>query len=295
MISGTMIVNAFLRSEQTDKTYEWLRSSAERHGIDMDFKTNADYFAMIDTRDVSALPAKSDFILFWSKDVTLGRALEGKGMRLFNPSKAIELCDNKALTIEALSGKVKMVKTVKLPMTFTGIGYTSLDFADRLMEILGCPFVIKECLGSYGGQVYLAKSKEEACSILKKIEGRDAIAQEYVSSSRGRDIRAYVVGGEAVASIERRNDSDFRANIAAGGYARKVELTNDEKEMAVTAASELGLDFAGVDLLYGENDEPLLCEVNSNAQFAGLYEATGIDVTDFIFEHIMSTVGEHTK
>jgi glutathione synthase/RimK-type ligase-like ATP-grasp enzyme len=57
--------------------------------------------------------------------------------------------------------------------------------------------------------------------------------------------------------------------------------------MAVTAVHKLGLDFAGVDILFGKNEEPLLCEVNSNAQFTGLREATGTDVTVALFEHII--------
>ena len=56
--------------------------------------------------------------------------------------------------------------------------------------------------------------------------------------------------------------------------------------MAVGAARKLGLDFAGVDILFGEGDAPILCEVNSNAQFRGLAEATGTDITDALFEHI---------
>ena len=60
--------------------------------------------------------------------------------------------------------------------------------------------------------------------------------------------------------------------------------------MAVGAVKGLGLDFAGVDILFGSGGEPILCEVNSNAQFKGLWEATGIDITDALFEHIISIV-----
>ena len=56
--------------------------------------------------------------------------------------------------------------------------------------------------------------------------------------------------------------------------------------MAVSCVKKLGLDFAGVDLLFGKDDEPVLCEVNSNAQFIGLRNATGIDISDALFEHI---------
>ena len=160
-----------------------------------------------------------DFILFWNKDVFLGRALERMGYRLFNCADAIEACDNKALTFEMLEGICRMPRTIKVPMTFNTIGYDDLSFEDHIGRALGYPYVIKECLGSYGGQVYLAKDQVDARRILKSIEGKDCIAQEYISSSSGRDLRAYVVGDRVVASMERSNANDFRSNIANGGSA----------------------------------------------------------------------------
>ena len=62
-------------------------------------------------------------------------------------------------------------------------------------------------------------------------------------------------------------------------------VSDEEALMAVKVVKELGLDFAGVDILFGK-DGPILCEVNSNAQFKGLYNATGISIPDAIFEMI---------
>ena len=288
-MQGTLIINAFLKSAQTDETYRHLMATASRHNIDMSLKTNADYFTLIDSCTTAPLPDMSDFILFWNKDIMLGRALERAGFRLYNNARGIELCDNKSLTAEALSGIVNQPITIKIPMTFDGIGYNEFDFIDRLGDILGFPFVIKECWGSYGGQVYLADSKEKACEILKSIDGTECIAQQYISKSCGRDLRAYVVGDRVVAAIERSNDHDFRANITNGGCAKCYKVSPEQEAMAVKATKALGLDFAGVDLLFLDNDAPILCEVNSNAQFLGLISATGIDVTDAIFEHIIAS------
>lgn len=292
MLKGTLIVNAFLDSPQTTDTYEHLIEAAKRHNIDMDLRTNGEFFARVDKKGV-IVPKdfKSDFVLFWNKDVALGYALEAEGYRLYNPSEAIRLCDNKAATFEAITNSsysdvIRMPRTIRIPMTFAGIGYTNYDFIDAVIEEMGLPFVLKECWGSYGGQVYLANTKEEAVKILSKMDGQDVIAQEYISSSKGRDIRAYIVGGKLVAAIERRNDNDFRANITNGGTAIAIKLNKEQEEMAIAATKALEMDFAGVDLLHMKDGAPILCEVNSNAQFAGLYKATGIDVTDAIMEHI---------
>lgn len=290
-LKGTMIINAFLHSVQTDETYSHLADSASRHGVELDLRTNADFLARLDTGECVPLPDKKDFILFWNKDVALGHALENHGFRLFNPSEGIKNCDNKAFTTDVLSTSgIRMPQTFKVPMTFDTVGYCESAFIDMIADILGYPFVIKECWGSYGGQVYLADCKEKAMSIFAGIDGTECIVQEYISKSCGRDLRAYVVGDRVVAAIERSNPNDFRANITNGGNARAYTVTPEQEQMAVKATKALGLDFAGVDMMFLDNDEPILCEVNSNAQFLGLIQATGIDVTDAIFEHIIQTV-----
>ena len=291
---GLLIVNAFLRSVQTDETYELLQKGAERAGIDMGFATNADFFVELDSGLVKAKPEHDlkdvDFILFWNKDVFLGRALERMGYRLFNCADAIEACDNKALTFEMLEGICTMPRTIKIPMTFNTIGYDDLSFEEQIGKQLGYPYVIKECLGSYGGQVYLADDTEKARAVFKKIEGKDCLAQEYIKESSGRDLRAYVVGDRIAAAMQRSNPEDFRSNISNGGTATAYTPSKEQEQTAITAVKGLGLDFAGVDILFGKDDEPILCEVNSNAQFKGLLNATGIDITDALFDHIISSV-----
>ena len=292
MKKGILIVNSFLDTPSVRDTYDLLLEGAKHCGIRMDLIGNDRFFVdpgsgLIETDEHRALN-DADFILFWNKDLFLGRALERAGHRLFNPADAIEACDNKALTFEKLEGVCRVPKTLKIPMTFNTIGYGDLSFEDHIGKILGYPYIIKECLGSYGGQVYMAEDEKKARSIIKAIEGKDCIAQEYIKSSHGRDIRAYVVGNEVVAAMERYNDTDFRSNIANGGKSRPIAISGEQAGMALAATKKLGMDFAGVDILFGDDGESFLCEVNSNAQFRALYETTGINITHALFEHIMN-------
>ena len=295
-LNGILIINAFLGSPQVRDTYAALLEGARRASIDMKLMTNDDFFVDLGSGNVTALGKAEDalagagFILFWNKDVFLGRALERMGHRLFNPARAIEYCDDKALTYETLEGSCRIPKTYKIPMTFDTVGYTDLSFEKRLGDLLGYPYIIKESYGSYGGQVYFAADSDKAKEILKSIEGKECLAQEFIATSRGRDLRAYVVGDRVVATMERSNPDDFRSNITGGGRALPYDITDEQAEVAVSCVHKLGLDFAGVDLLFGKDDEPILCEVNSNAQFLGLRKATGIDVSDAIFEHIRKTL-----
>lgn len=229
------------------------------------------------------------FAILWDKDVRLGYQLERLGLRVFNPPAAIEQCDDKSLTHIALAGKLPMPRTIIVPTTYKYVGYGDMDFLSRAAEYLGLPLIIKECRGSFGKQVYLANTLSQAKELLSAHEATPMLLQQAVTESFGNDIRLYVVGGRVIAGMRRSNPSDFRANIANGGSSSPYSPTDREAQLATEAVRLLGLDFAGVDILQG-NDGPLICEVNSNAHFHGIERCTGTDVAGAIMDYIMSSM-----
>ena len=279
-----LVVNGFVGSDKFRELYVFLSRAAEKRNISLSIKTN----------DSLALPLgekiadsdRPDFVLFWDKDISLAKRLEGEGVKLFNCASAIEICDNKALTAERLLGKVSTPKTIIAPKTFEGVGYNRHEFIENATRVLGLPLVIKESYGSFGAQVYLANSIEEAINTVLKLGHKDFIMQEFIKESCGRDVRVNVVGGRVVCAMERYNENDFRSNITNGGKMKKINLSHEMEIAAIQAAEAIGLDFAGVDVLFG-NDGPIICEVNSNPHFKSSLECTGVDMSEKIMDYIV--------
>ena len=90
----------------------------------------------------------------------------------------------------------------------------------------------------------------------------------------------------------RYNKDDFRSNISNGGAGSKYEPKPSYIELAEKASKALGLDFAGVDVLFGENDEPIICEINSNPQFKSTLDATGVNLAEHIASYIINKINE---
>ena len=288
---GYIIINGFLREEKFFSLYSALKQSADKAGLQLELKTNIELMCDIASGKTVANEALPPFAIFWDKDVRLAKTLEAAGMKLFNSASAIELCDDKSLTHIALMNRVPQPKTVLIPLTFPRVGYTDCTFLEKIADYLGFPFVIKQCFGSFGAGVYLAGNMEEAKAALMKTAGGAAIAQQYIASSFARDIRAYVGGDKVAAAMLRHNDSgDFRANVAQGGKADAYTLSEAQAVLAVKTAQLLGCTFAGVDLLFGENGEMTVCEVNSNAHFAGISAATGVNIADKIIEAVAQRI-----
>jgi ribosomal protein S6--L-glutamate ligase/gamma-F420-2:alpha-L-glutamate ligase len=234
---------------------------------------------------------KPDFAILWDKDVTLGRHLEKMGLRVFNSSRGIELCDNKGYTFEVLSEKgINIPRTIIAPLIYPRVKVNDFQLYENIAIELGYPLVIKECYGSFGAQVYLIENFEQMKEKVISLGSIPYVFQEFISTSHGRDVRINVVGDVVVGSMYRESDGDFRANISAGGKGKSYIANQQEEEIAIKAVKELGLDYAGVDILFGKGDQPVVCEVNSNPHFKSTLEYTGVDVGKAIVEYILKEV-----
>lgn len=293
MHKGWYVCNAFLNTEKFNELREMMIASAARLNIDLQVKTNAELLCVVNTGSVALLDGAvpPGFVLFSDKDLRLAKSLESMGLRLFNTAAAIEVCDDKSLTQRVLCAHgIPMPKTICCPMTYEGVGYSDMRFVARVVDELGLPLVVKECYGSFGQQVHLADTPGDVHAIVRQIGYRPLLFQEFIATSRGHDLRVNVVGERCVAAMYRYSESDFRANITAGARMQPYEPTEEQAALAVACCRYLGLDFAGVDILFGEHETPLVCEVNSNAQVRNIFDCTGINIADAIFDYILRTL-----
>lgn len=287
---GWLIHNRFFFTQAfRDQTESFLSASAAR-GIRLEALSNAEARVRLTGPDGGERP---DFALFWDKDLPLARDLESTGLPVFNSASAVWLCDDKILTFQALRGTgIRMPETVPVPFSFSGVCWDEEPFVDAAASRLGYPLVIKAAHGSFGQQVWLAENRTELVARLNALSPEPALLQRFVASSAGRDMRLYVVGDSVPAAMIRSSDRDFRANIALGGNGEPFAPGREETEIALRACSALGLTFGGVDLLFGEDGHPVLCEVNSNAHVWNLSRLSGVDLADRILAEVLRRLEE---
>lgn len=284
-----LIVNEFLNSYKFSEHALWLEQAAKELGIEMLTLTNAQCLVTL-TSDSKLKHKKPDFVLFWDKDTRLAMFLESLGIPVYNSADSIANCDDKSKTHLILQrNHIPMPKTVLAPMTYQNIGYTNLNFLETVMEELVFPMVVKECFGSFGAQVYLAQTREDLVQLVSAIGAKPMLFQEFIKESSGRDIRLQVVGDKVVASMYRYSEhGDFRANISNGGKMKPYKPTPEEIVLAVSCCKLLNLTYGGVDLLFGKDNQPLVCEVNSNAHFKNIYDCTKVNTAHKILEYIVT-------
>ena len=166
------------------------------------------------------------------------------------------------------------------------------DVLAAIERVGGAPVIIKLIEGTQGIGVLLAETVNAAESIIELLQSQkqNVLIQKFVAESKGRDIRAFVVGDRVVAAMRRvAQGQEFRSNVHRGGMAEAVELSDEYVETAVRAAQILGLRIAGVDMLEGKNG-PQIMEVNSSPGLEGIETCTGLDVAGAIVDYIAAQV-----
>ncbi len=288
---GIVILNAYIAYPGLSNLADRLIEEGAKKGLSISRKTNAEIFSYVKSNgSLSKANLKADFIIYLDKDPYIAKILEKNHFRLFNHAEAIRLCDDKMLTyLSLLNLGIKMPKTISAPLCYDR--KDNLAFIDNLEKELSYPFVSKTNFGSQGKGVSLISSREELIAREKEIAFSPRLYQEMVRGEKGTDYRLIVIGGKLIASMKRVNQSgDFRSNVALGGEGIAVSPPSSFEEVALKAASALNLDYCGVDILKNEHEEPVLCEVNSNAFIAGIEKATKINVASAYIEHIMNCI-----
>ncbi|MEQ8719391.1 MAG: RimK family alpha-L-glutamate ligase [Acidimicrobiales bacterium] len=231
----------------------------------------------------AALPRIGASITFFGLSVV--RQLEQMDVYTPNTSAGIANSRDKLRATQILSRH-------RIGMPATMFVRDRADVLAAIDQVGGAPVVIKLLEGTQGIGVILAPDTKVAEAIIETLQStkQNVLLQSFVKESRGRDIRALVVGDRVVAAMRRVAQGDeFRSNVHRGGTTEVVELDEQYTEVAVRSAQIMGLRVAGVDMLEGD-DGPLVMEVNSSPGLEGIEGATGLDIAGAIIDYIAAQV-----
>ena len=288
---GLILVNAYSRMRAFDVQSSRLREAFESLGVEADVLRNDGFIARIEDGEVRVDAEKYHFCVYLDKDKYVLKALESCGIPVFNRFSAIEACDDKMATCLALAGHgFRIPKTLPGMLCYDPGEPVREEAVGKVAEALGLPVVVKECYGSMGKGVRLARDIEELRAAMEDVKCVPHLFQEFVSSSRGRDLRVIVIGGKAVGAMLRSSGSDFRSNVGCGGSGTAYPLDTATAAYAERIAAVLDLDYCGIDLLFPDEGDMIVCEVNSNAFFEAFEACTGIDVARIYAKHVVDEV-----
>jgi ribosomal protein S6--L-glutamate ligase len=213
------------------------------------------------------------------------RQFEQMGVFCANSSTGISNSRDKLRSLQILSRH-------HLGMPHTTFVRDRTDVLAAIERIGGAPVIIKLLEGTQGVGVILADNVKIAEAIIETLQStrQNVLIQKFVAESRGRDVRAFVVGDRVVAAMRRlAQGAEYRSNVHRGGMTEAVDLDETFRQTAVRAAQIMGLRIAGVDMLEGK-DGPQIMEVNSSPGLEGIEGATKLDIAGAVVDYIAAQV-----
>jgi ribosomal protein S6--L-glutamate ligase len=209
------------------------------------------------------------------------RQFDMMGVPVLNNAVSIARSRDKLRAMQLLTKR-----DLDIPITVCTKSTAYLDAALQLVH--GPPAIFKLHQGTQGVGVMMAETQQGIQSTLEGFWslGQDIILQEFVAESKGRDIRAIVVGGKVVAAMRRRaKKGEFRSNLHRGGDAVGIDKLDSRYTRAAIAAAEvMGLEVCGVDMLETRKG-PRILEINSSPGLEGIERATERDVASSVIAH----------
>jgi len=206
--------------------------------------------------------------------LALIRHLSLMGIPLVNDLDSIRLTKNKFFTLQTLTA-------ARIPVPETVFINSSEGFKDAIERLGGYPVVAKQVSGRQGEGIVLVETNDDA----------ESVARDHLDRGR-QDIRVLVVGGKAIGAMELRpKEGDFRANFHLSKESRFKDLSPEQEKIALNAASSVGLEIAGVDLIVDKKDRVSVIEVNYSPGFNGLEAATGLDIANRIVKYVARSYG----
>lgn len=273
-----------------------LKSAAEKHGFEVKILNTLKFSIDLSrgkptlfyrSKELSSydavIPRVGASITYFGTAVV--RQFEQMGVFTINSSLGIANSRDKLRSLQMLSRH-------HLGIPKTTFVRDRSDILPAIERVGGAPVIIKLLEGTQGVGVILAESTKIAESIIETLHStkQNVLVQKFVSESRGRDVRAIVIGDQVVAAMRRvAQGQEFRSNVHRGGRTEVVELDDHYRETAVRAAQIMGLRFAGVDMLESA-EGPQVMEVNSSPGLEGIEGATGLDVAGTLAQYMRAQV-----
>lgn len=213
--------------------------------------------------------------------LAIARQLEQLGVPVINGADVIEMVRDKLHTHQVLAES-----GIDTPDTMLAKFPVDMALIERTIEF---PIVVKTLNGALGIGVFLIENQSAFRDLMELVgetnPNLQLIFQKFVSVSKGRDLRLFVVDGEVVAAMERRaQDGGFKANYTAGASVHNFEPDQEAIDIALKTAEALSIDIGGIDLLFKEGGGYTICEANTFPGFKGLEKASGVNVAGKVLE-----------
>jgi ribosomal protein S6--L-glutamate ligase/gamma-F420-2:alpha-L-glutamate ligase len=226
-----------------------------------------------------------DFVIprtSYDKALNFYITLEAAGVKFLNSPYGIFLCRHKWRALVTCSRIFNQPNTTYYPESEI---FAKKVFAESV--------VVENPVSSRGRGVWLLESEKDIQKVKENVlSNEELLTQEFISESKGKDLRVLIIGNEIIGAIKKTSETDLKPKVSEGAEAEVfIDITRELRDSCMNIMKELNLNYAGIDFLF-DTGELKLCEVNWGADFEVFEKVTGINVPEAVFKFIVRTINK---
>ena len=232
----------------------------------------------------------------------------------FNSEAVAGICKDKYHTYCLLKEDIQFPKTLSF-MSYNVDHryeeYLKYQSSQKILTVieseLSYPFIIKSNSGSFGSNVFLCHSRDEARDSIQQIFNKNShlydyilLAQEFIRTKE--EYRLVCYKETPVLAYKRSpNPNEFNARYWENGASQAVLVTGEEtiqelQEFVRPVYEKLAIGFVGFDIIRSCDNTVYLLELNSGPRFDHFIESNGPEHVISMYEKILSKwISEHTN
>lgn len=271
---------------------KWIFSALEERGIDLErIDDRTIHFDLADPAPWQQYDAVLIRSISYSRGLNAAKLLNAWGIPTINNASVAEVCGDKLATSAVLAN-------AGVPQLRTKIAFTVKSALDAIEE-LGYPVVLKPPVGSWGRLLAKINDRDAAEAVLDHKANLGSVQhsvfyiQEFLET-RGRDIRAVVIGGQAAAALYRKSEH-WITNTARGGEGEALEISNELQAICAQASEAVGGGLLGVDLFEHPEHGLVVNEVNHTTEFHTAQPKTGVNIASLMVDYVVDVAAQGHK
>lgn len=249
-------------------TTRWFVAAAKLRGHDVRVAAPLDCTLLLDHGQPrllhrSKLPYSADAVISrfsapeWEHGLAVLRILERMGVPVLNSAESMQQAHDRLLCAAALAG-------LALPVPSTALVARPDALADVVQSVGGVPCLLAPALQGHGSMAWLS-SPDAVTAAVDLAQDRFVVRK---IEPAPRVLRAFIVGPEIAGAVTVR--PRWPAAPVTAGDA--VELPEPLSQLALRAASGLGLGLCGVDIV-DTAAGPMILDVDAMPNLRGIHPA----------------------
>lgn len=160
-------------------------------------------------------------------------------------------------------------------------------YVNIIEKEINYPLIAKDIFKDRWKGVFYIKDKDDLSNIIDENMGKWLLIQECIENIW--EYRVITIGQKIITTFKRYNPKSYKNNTYKDTIFEPAKLDREKEVEIIDMVKKYGIEFAGIDILIGKDQQLYYLEINSEPQYQRTEKITGENILHQLFDYLKST------